>query len=79
MRPISISPLIYDFAGPLKAIVQKIIAGENGGYYPLGFDTGVILQQPQHVTPEVAARIKEITGKTISGEIQVIKNIDPIP
>lgn len=74
-----LSSLIYDFAGPLKAIVQKIIAGENGGYYPLGFDTGVILQQPQHVTPEVAARIKEITGKTISGEIQVIKNIDPVP
>ncbi|NUQ38101.1 MAG: BMP family protein [Caldilineales bacterium] len=73
-----LSSLIYDFAGPLKAIVQKITAGEGGGYYPLGFDTGVILQTPQHVTPEVAAKMREITGKTINGQIQVIKNVDPI-
>ncbi|MCB0255113.1 MAG: BMP family protein [Anaerolineae bacterium] len=73
-----VSSLLYDFAGPLQAIVGNIMAGESGGYYPLGFDTGVSLQEPQHVSDEVKAQVDEITAKLISGEIEVIKNTDPI-
>ncbi len=73
-----VTSLLYDFAGPLQAIVSKIMAGERGGYYPLGFDTGVALQPPKHVSDEVRAKMEEINRRLISGEIQVIKNIEPI-
>ncbi len=73
-----VTSLLYDFAGPLQAIVSKIMAGERGGYYPLGFDTGVALQPPKHVSDEVRAKMDEINRRLISGEIQVIKNIEPI-
>jgi len=73
-----VTSLLYDFAGPLQAIVSKIMAGEGGGYYPLGFDTGVALQPPKHVSDEVRAKMEEINRRLISGEIQVIKNIEPI-
>ena len=73
-----ISSLLYDFAGPLKQIVDNIKSGQTGGYYPLGFDTGVSLQTPQHVSDAVAARTKQITDNVINGSIEVIKNTDPI-
>jgi basic membrane protein A len=73
-----VSSLLYDFAGPLQAIVSNIMAGETGGYYPLGFDTGVSLQPPQHVSDEVKASMEDITARLISGDIQVVKNTEPI-
>jgi basic membrane protein A len=73
-----VSSLLYDFAGPLQAIVGNIMAGESGGYYPLGFDTGVSLQAPQHVSDEVLASMEDITSRLISGETEVIKNTEPI-
>jgi len=73
-----VSSLLYDFAGPLQAIVSNIMAGEAGGYYPLGFDTGVSLQTPQHVSDEVLASMDDITQRLISGEIQVAKNTEAI-
>lgn len=73
-----VSSLLYDFAGPLQAIVSKIMAGETGGYYPLGFDTGVSLQAPQHVSDEVLASMDDITERLVSGEIQVVKNIEAV-
>lgn len=73
-----VTSLLYDFAGPLQDIVRRIMAGEDGGYYPLGFDTGVSLQPPKHVSDEVRAKMEEINRRLISGEIQVIKNVEPI-
>ena len=55
--------------------MTKIQAGETGGYYPLGFDTGVMLQLPlQNVTPEVAAQVEEIIQKITDGTIVVVKD-----
>jgi basic membrane protein A len=74
-----ITSLLYDFEGPLTAIVGKIQAGESGGYYPLGFDTGVALQLPlQHVSAEVATAVEGILADLQSGAITVEKNTDPI-
>ncbi len=74
-----VTSLLYDFAGPLTAIVQRILDGESGGYYPLGFDTGVALQFPlRNVPPELDAEMQEIVAKLIAGEIQVVKNTEPI-
>lgn len=68
--------LIYDFAGPLTEIYNKIQAGETGGYYPLGFDTGVSLQQPlTNVKPEVAAQMETIIKDLVDGKIQVVKDV----
>jgi len=70
-----ITALLYDFSDPLVQIITKIQAGETGGYYLLGFDTGVKLQLPlQNVPAEVAAQVEEITEKVISGEIVVVKD-----
>lgn len=73
-----LTSVLYDWAGPLKDIVQNIMNGETGGYYPLGFDTGVSLQEPRNVSDEVRARVEEIVAGLESGEIEVIKNTEPI-
>ena len=73
-----ITSLLYDFAGPMKEIVSKIQSGETGGYYPLGFDTGVSLQEPQHVSDEVKKQVDQIIEDVKSGKIKVIKNTEPI-
>lgn len=70
-----LTSLLYDFSNPLEQIVTKIQAGETGGYYPLGFDTGVKLQTPiQNVDPAVATQIEEIIGKVMDGTIVVVKD-----
>lgn len=70
-----LTSLLYDFTKPMNDIVSAIMAGERGGYYPLGFDTGVSLQFPLLNAKEgVEAQIEEITNKVISGEIKVVKD-----
>jgi basic membrane protein A len=70
-----ITAVLYDFSKPLVDIITSIEGGKTGGYYPLGFDTGVALQLPlQNVTPEVAAKVEEVINKVISGEIVVVKD-----
>lgn len=71
--------LLYDFAGPLKQIVTKIKAGQRGGYYLLGFDTGVAIQFPlKNVSPNVNTEIEAIVNDVKSGKIKVNKDSTPI-
>lgn len=71
--------LLYDFAGPLKDIYSKIQAGETGGYYPLGFATGVSLQTPlRNVTPEVQSSMDALLADLRSGKIEVVKDTSEI-
>lgn len=69
---------IYDFVGPLKEIVGKIQAGETGGYYPLGFDTGVAIQPLQNAPAELNDQVQQIATGIASGEIEVVKDATPI-
>jgi basic membrane protein A len=74
-----LTSLIYDFAGPLKAIYAKIQAGETGGYYPLGFDTGVIIQTPlMNVDETVSSEMEAVINDVISGKIAVVKDTSEI-
>ncbi len=74
-----ITSLLYDFAGPLKEIVTKIQADQKGGYYPLGFATGVKLQLPlKNVGEDVNAAAAKAIEDVKSGKIQVIKDNTPI-
>lgn len=73
-----VTSVLYDWAGPLEEITRRIMNGETGGYYPLGFDTGVSLQEPSNVPDEVADRVAEVVAALEAGEIEVIKNIDPV-
>lgn len=74
-----ITSLLYDFAGPLKEIVTKIQAGQKGGYYPLGFATGVKLQLPlKNVGDEVNTAAAKAIEDVKSGKIQVVKDNTPI-
>ncbi|MEN8098207.1 MAG: BMP family protein [Chloroflexota bacterium] len=74
-----VTSLLYDWAGPLNAIVQKIKDGETGGYYALGFDNGVALQLPLSNSPEgLQAEIEQIVKDIQSGDIEVVKDITPI-
>ena len=73
-----VTSVIYDFAGPLKDIVGKIQAGETGGYYPLGFDTGVKIQALKNTTPELNAEVEQLVKDIEAGKITVEKNTTPI-
>ncbi|PKN95576.1 MAG: hypothetical protein CVU45_00745, partial [Chloroflexi bacterium HGW-Chloroflexi-7] len=70
-----VTSVIYDFAGPLQEIVTRIQAGELGGYYPLGFDTGVKVQLPlKNVDPAVQTQVEETVQKVIDGTIVVVED-----
>jgi basic membrane protein A and related proteins len=74
-----VTAVLYDFEKPLIDIVTKVMEGEKGGYYPLGFDTGVALQMPlQHVDQEVADKVEAIIEDVKSGKIEVVEDITPI-
>lgn len=70
-----ITSVIYDFAGPLQDIMTRIQAGETGGYYPLGFDTGVKLQTPlKNVDETVQTTVDETVQKVMDGTITVVED-----
>jgi basic membrane protein A len=74
-----ISALLYDFKKPLVDIVTQIQGGTTGGYYPLGFDTGVAVQFPlKNVDPAVETEVQALVDQIISGDIEVVKDITPI-
>jgi basic membrane protein A len=74
-----ITSLLYDFTKPMKEVVGKIQAGQTGGYYPLGFDTGVSLQTPlKNVDAKVGTDVDAIVKDVISGKIQVKYDISEI-
>jgi len=74
-----VTAALYDWEGPLKDIVGKIREGEAGGYYPMGFDTGVTLQMPlKNVSDELGSEMEQIVADIQSGTIEVVKNTEPI-
>lgn len=74
-----VTSVLYDFAGPLRAIVRRIGRGETGGYYPLGFDTGVALQFPLRNVPEpVSVAMRKLVTDLVAGKIKVAKDITPV-
>jgi basic membrane protein A and related proteins len=74
-----ITSVLYDFEGPLTEIVQKIMDGETGGYYPLGFDTGVALQLPlTNASDDLNTAMTELIEQIESGEIEIIKDTEAI-
>lgn len=68
----------YDFTKPLSDILGKVKAGERSGYYPLGFDTGVQIQEPQHVDAAVKSKVDQAIADVKSGKTAVEKNLTPI-
>jgi basic membrane protein A len=74
-----ITSLLYDFKVPLADIYSKIQAGETGGYYPLGFDTGVSFNEPlMNVDESVQTEMDAIIADLISGKIEVVKDASEI-
>lgn len=75
----TITSVLYDFAGPMKEIVGKIRSGETGGYYPLGFHTGVALQMPlKNVPAELGGEIEQIVASVRDGKVTVVKDATPV-
>jgi basic membrane protein A len=74
-----VTAALYDWEKPLKDIVQKIVEGETGGYYPMGFETGVAVQMPlRNSSDEVSSEIEQIVADVQSGKIEVVKDTTPI-
>lgn len=74
-----VAALLYDFKKPMLDIVGKIQAGETGGYYALGFDTGVSIQSPlKNVDPAVEEAVNKAVEDIKSGAITVVKDTTPI-
>jgi len=70
-----ITSMLYDFTKPLTDIVTKIQAGETGGYYALGFDTGVSIQTPLlNVDESVATQAQDVINKVMDGTITVVED-----
>ncbi len=69
---------LYDFTKPLTDILTKLKAGEKSGYYPLGFDTGVSIQDPQNVDASVKNQVDQIVADIKSGKVTVKKDSSPI-
>jgi basic membrane protein A len=74
-----VTSLLMDFKGPLEEIIGKIQAGEKGGYYPLGFDTGVTLQTPLLNAPDsVNTEMTQVMNDIKDGKIKVTKDTSAI-
>lgn len=74
-----VTSLLYDFAGPLRAIVRRVERGETSGYYPLGFDTGVALQFPlRNVPAPVGNAMRTLVGNLVAGKTKVVKDVSPV-
>ncbi len=74
-----VTSLLYDFVKPMKDIVGKIQAGEKGGYYPLGFATGVSIQTPlKNVDPSVETEMKAVIDDLVAGKITVVKDTSEV-
>jgi basic membrane protein A len=74
-----VTSLLMDFKGPLEEIIGKIQAGEKGGYYPLGFATGVTLQTPLLNVPDnVNTEMTQVMNDIKDGKIKVIKDTTAI-
>ena len=74
-----VTSLLMDFKGPLEEIIGKIQAGEKGGYYPLGFATGVTLQTPLLNVPDnVNTEMTQIMNDIKDGKIKVTKDTTAI-
>ena len=70
-----VTSVLYDFAKPLQDIITSIQAGQTGGYYPLGFATGVKVQLPlKNVDAAVQAKVEETVQKVIDGTITVVED-----
>jgi basic membrane protein A len=68
-----------DFKGPLKDIVTKIQNGEKGGYYPLGFATGVTLQSPLlNADSALNTEMTQMMTDIKDGKIKVVKDTTAI-
>jgi basic membrane protein A len=74
-----VTSLLMDFKGPLEEIIGKIQAGEKGGYYPLGFATGVTLQTPLLNVPDnVNTEMTQVMNDIKDGKIKVTKDTTAI-
>jgi basic membrane protein A len=74
-----VSAALYDWAKPLVDICTKVLDGETGGYYAMGFDTGVALQLPLKNAPEgLNAEMEALIADIEAGNIVVNKNTEPI-
>jgi basic membrane protein A len=74
-----VTSLLMDFKGPLEDIIGKIQSGEKGGYYPLGFATGVTLQTPLLNVPDnVNTEMTQVMNDVKDGKIKVIKDTTAI-
>ncbi len=74
-----ITSAMYDYTKPFKDIVQNILDGKPGGYYPMGFETGhTVLLPLRNVPPEVEEEVKQLLEDLKAGKIEVVKDTTPI-
>jgi basic membrane protein A and related proteins len=70
-----VTSVLYDYATPMVEIVQKVIAGEMSGYYPIQFGKGSTIQLPlKNVDPALEAEVQQVIDDINSGAIEVVKD-----
>ena len=74
-----ITSALYDYTKPFKDIVQNILNGKPGGYYPMSFKTGHTVLLPLHnAPPELEKEVKQVLADLKSGKIKVVKDTTPV-
>ncbi len=74
-----ITSAMYDYTKPFKDIVQNILDGKPGGYYPMSFETGhTVLLPLRNVPPEVEQEVKKLLDDLKAGKMEVVKDTTPI-
>ena len=74
-----ITSALYDYTKPFKDIVQNIMNGQPGGYYPMSFETGHTVQLPlRNVPPDLEEEVRQMLEDLKSGKIEVVKDTTPV-
>jgi len=71
---------LYDFATPVSDIITSVMQGKKGGYYLVGFGTGINIQLPlKNVPSGISDQAARLVALVKSGAVKVILDTSKPP
>jgi basic membrane protein A len=70
-----LSACLTDFATPVVDILSRVRAGERSGYYPMGFESGLLIRRP-NASDKVRGEVQSVIEKVMRGDIVVKENLN---
>jgi basic membrane protein A len=69
-----LSACLTDFATPVVDILSRVRAGERSGYYPMGFESGLLIRRP-NASDKVRGEVQSAIEKVMRGDIVVKEDL----